>query len=853
MTDPRFERLKDIIARALDLPETERGPHLERACAGDPSLRAEAERILAADPGKLRALQTGGLDPWLRAALEATPTPGADDPERVGPYRVLRVLGEGGMGVVYLAEQTGAIRRQVALKLIKLGMDTREVISRFEGERQALALMDHPHVAKVFDAGVSDQGRPYFVMEYAPGIPITEFCDRERLSMWDRLQLFSDVCLALQHAHQRGIIHRDVKPSNILVSMQQARPTPKVIDFGVAKAINQRLTERTVFTERGVFVGTPEYMSPEQAESTGSEVDTTTDVYSLGVLLYELLTGALPVDREEIRRGGWEAMQQRIRTQDPPRPSERVAALGEAGAGHASNRGASVTGLRRQLRGDLDWIVMKAIERERNRRYSSAAELAADVGRYLKHEAVLAGPPSTVYRVRKFARRHRTALAVAGIVFASLAIALVQSNQQRQTAERARDESEAVTQFLVQMLGAADPRNQGRSAPIGEILDRAAAEIEGQFDQQPVVKAGLRSAIGTAYGALGDFPSARKHLEAAVLTLQRELGVENRKTLSAMNELATVGERQGRYAEAESLEAIVLAVRRRTLGSDHPETLQSMANLALIWSGMGRRDEAMALTREALDGFLRVSGEENRETLETMHNLANNYREAGHLETAESLHVRVLSVQRRLLAADHPELLASLNSLAVLYLEMGRLSEAESLFVQTVEIRGRTLGPEHPETMTALNNLASVYSRRGRFREAKEVHHRILDARLRLLGEKHPHTLMSMGNLGDTYTQGGDPASGEPYLRRAAKVAELALGPAHAIYSATLRKLGVCLGKLERYVEAETTLLRAHTLIAEGYGAEHERTRVAERDLVDLYEAWGRDVEAGKWRRAAAP
>lgn len=848
VTDARFQLMKAILSRALELAESDRPRYLDSACRVDPTLRAEIDRILAADPGRLKALQTRGLDVWLREGGLGDAGPGAEDhPEAIGPYRIVRTLGEGGMGTVYLAEQTAPIRRQIALKLIKLGMDTRDVIARFEGERQALALMDHPHVAKVFDAGASEHGRPYFVMEYAPGAPITEFCDRERLTTSERLQLFVDVCLALHHAHQRGIIHRDVKPTNVLVSMQQGKPTPKVIDFGVAKATNQRLTERTVFTERGVFVGTPEYMSPEQAESTGTEVDTTTDVYSLGVLVYELLTGALPLDREELRRGGWEAMQRRIRELDPPRPSVRVAGLGETSAQFASNRGASVTGLRRQLRGDLDWIVMKAIERDRNRRYSSAAELAADVGRYLKHEAVLAGPPSTVYRLKKYARRHRAALAVAGVVFASLSVALIQSNRQRIVAERARDESEAVTQFLVQMLGAADPRIQGRAAPVGEILDRAANEIEGKFHRQPLVKAGLSAAIGTAYSALGDFSSARNHLDAAIRIWERELGAENRKTLLAMNELAVVDEKEGRYAEAESLGAWVLGVQRRTLGNEHPETLESMANLAAVWSDLGRREEAMALTREALDGLLRVSGEENRKTLETMHNMANFYREAGQLATAESLHIRVLSIQQRILAPDQQELLGSMNSLAVLYVEMKRFPEAESLLVRTVEIRRRTLGPDHPETLTALNNLASVYSNLGRFQEAAESHRTILDARLRVLGERHPHTLISMGNLGEAYTQGGDAAAGEPLLRRAVQIAEETLGPTHVIHSVTLRKYGVCLGKLGLYAEAEKALLRAHALIVETFGADHERTRLAKRDLVDLYEAWGRGDDAKKW------
>jgi serine/threonine protein kinase len=861
VTDTRFQRLKEILAAALDLPASERAAYVSAATEGDPSLGAEAERILAADPRVAPSLQSGWIDERLRAgalgssgAAPSTALPLATEtPASIGPYRIVRPLGEGGMGAVYLAEQTEPIRRQVALKLIKLGMDTREVIARFEGERQALALMDHPGVAKVFDAGASEQGRPYFVMEYAPGAPITEFCDRERLPTRDRLRLFRDVCLALHHAHQKGIIHRDVKPSNILVSTQDGRPAPIVIDFGVAKATNQRLTERTLLTERGVLVGTPEYMSPEQAETDGQGVDITTDVYSLGALLYELLTGVLPFDREETRRGGWESLRRKIRDSDPPRPSDRVRTLGGAEPETAMRRATTGSGLRRQLRGDLDWIVMKAMERDRGRRYSSASELAADVDRYLKYEAVAAGPPSTAYRLRKYARRHRAALAVAFTLVAGLSIALILSNRQRALAEQARNEAEAVTRFLVQMLGAADPRLQGRAAPVGEVLDRASKAIDGGFEGQPTVEAGLRTAIGSAYRALGDYPVARTHLEAAIGLAKRGWGREHRGTLAAIAELATVAERQGRYAEAESLQTVALEGQRRLLGDSHVETLRSQANLAAIVAGQGRREEATRMTRAALEGLLRVEGEESRETLETMHNLANLHREVGELAAAESLHLRVRRGQERLLSPEDPELLASMNALAVVYIAQKRVAEAETLLHRTAEIRARTLGPEHQETLTAWNNLASLRFDAGEFEKAAEIHARVLAIRRRVLGDVHPHTLISIGNLGEALTRAGNPAAGEPLLFEAVRSADRALGPEHAISCVTLRKYGVCLARLGRYAEAESALLRAHAILAKTFGSAHERTQLARSDLADLYERRGRRAESEAWKRAPIP
>jgi serine/threonine protein kinase len=336
--------------------------------------------------------------------------------EEFGRYKTLRLLGEGGMGLVYLAEQQQPIRRLVALKVIKLGLDTQAVINRFESERQALALMDHPNIARVFDAGSSGDGRPYFVMEYVAGVPLTLYCDQNRLDNRQRLQLFIPVCQAIQHAHQKGIIHRDINPSNVLVSVQDAQPTPKVIDFGVAKATNQRLVERTLFTEHGLLIGTPEYMSPEQIG--GEEVDATTDIYSLGTLLYELLVGVLPFDVKMLRGAGYDEIKRIIREEETPRPAVRLHSLGVRTAEIATQRNTDPRTLEKQLRGDLDWITTKAMEKERIRRYASASELAADIERHLRDEPVLASPPGVVYRVRKLVRKRRG-------VFAAILIALL--------------------------------------------------------------------------------------------------------------------------------------------------------------------------------------------------------------------------------------------------------------------------------------------------------------------------------------------------------------------------------------------------------------------------------------------
>jgi len=357
-------------------------------------------------------------------------------PKQIGPYVIIDTLGQGGMGVVYLAEQTAPIRRRVALKLIRAGRESHQVIARFNAERQALALMDHPNIASVFDAGSTDDGRPYFVMEYVPGLPITEFCDTHRLSTRARLELFQQVCAAVQHAHQKGIIHRDLKPSNVLVMDQDGRPLPKVIDFGVARATEQRLRERSLVTEHGVLIGTPEYMSPEQAGPNADNVDTRTDIYSLGVVLYELLVSGLPFTSAELRRAGLAEIHRIVRESEPRKPSTKLGELGALASGVAEKRQTTVSTLARELRGDLDWIALKAIEKEPARRYASASELSADISRHFEHEPVEAGPPTTSYRIRKFMLRHRGAVAAVAITF--LVAALVVSTAMYARAERSR-------------------------------------------------------------------------------------------------------------------------------------------------------------------------------------------------------------------------------------------------------------------------------------------------------------------------------------------------------------------------------------------------------------------------------
>jgi eukaryotic-like serine/threonine-protein kinase len=449
---------KTIFLEALEEHAPERWPaFLEQACAGDVFLRAEVEKLLRAHA------ELGTFHEAPRSALLATVDhPISEGPGTViGPYKLLQQLGEGGFGVVFLAEQQQPLRRRVALKVIKPGMDTRQVIARFEAERQALALMDHPNIAKVLDAGATDSGRPYFVMELVKGVSITDFCDKNRLAPAARLKLFLDVCQAIQHAHHKGVIHRDIKSSNVLVALHHGVPVVKVIDFGIAKATGQKLTERTLFTAHGQMIGTPEYMSPEQAEPSGLDIDTRSDVYALGVLLYELLTGTTPLEGKRLSEAGYAELQRLIREEEAPRPSTRLSALGGSATALAGNRGLDVKRLAQLLAGELDWVVMKALEKDRSRRYGTPAGFAEDVERYLRREAVLARPPSAAYRLKKFAQRNRAAALTRAAVAAALLLGAAVATWQAVVATRAKQEALAAAAAEK----AAKEQAQARSSP----------------------------------------------------------------------------------------------------------------------------------------------------------------------------------------------------------------------------------------------------------------------------------------------------------------------------------------------------------------------------------------------------
>jgi non-specific serine/threonine protein kinase/serine/threonine-protein kinase len=779
-----------------------------------------------------------------------------DGDRRIGPYRLLHRLGEGGMGEVWLAEQQEPVRRKVALKLIKAGMDTKQVIARFESERQALALMNHPSIARVFDAGATERGLPYFAMEYVKGEPITSYCDRHRLPMQERLELFMRVCNGVQHAHQKGIIHRDIKPSNVLVAIQDDKPVPKIIDFGVAKATQQRLTEKTVFTQMGVMIGTPEYMSPEQAEMTGLDVDTRTDVYSLGVMLYELLTGALPFDSKQLREAGFDEIRRRIREEEPSKPSTRLSTSGDGSTESASARRSDPSTLARLLRGDLDWITMMALEKDRTRRYGSPSELAADVSRHLKHEPVVASPPGTAYRMGKFVRRHRLGVLAAAAVLLALIVGLagatwglIRAQRAEVHAKQEAATAEQVSGFLVGLFEVSDPSEaRGNSITAREILDKGAREIDETLSDRPAVQSRLMRTMGNVYRNLGLYEQARPLLEGALET-RRQLPIgRDSTTTQLMNDLAILYGLQGSYEQAEPILLEAIEEQRRMLGNDHPATLTSLNSLGMLYLEMNRYEEAEQIMLEALGLQTSVLGVDHIKTLITMSNLALLCTKLGRYEDAERFQSEALDRQRRVLGPDHPSTLLSMGNLATVYSDQGRNVAAETLFNETLQIRRRVLGSDHPETLSTMNNLALLFDRQDRYEEAEPLFVETLDVARRVLGADHVGTLVTMGNLGYLYVRQGRYDKAEPLLAEAVQGVRRSLPRVHLVTGFTFRKYGACLTKLHRYDEAEEQLLQAHDAVVASVGAEHREAVTVATKLADLYDAWGKSDKATEWR-----
>jgi len=760
----------------------------------------------------------------------------------IGPYRLLECIGAGGMGEVWLAEQKSPVRRRVALKLVKAGMNTREIVARFESERQALALMDHPTIAKVFDGGSTPEGLPYFVMEYVAGVPITDYCDRHRLTMRERLELFAQVCEGVQHAHQKAIIHRDLKPSNILITQVDGRPVPKIIDFGVAKATSQRLTAETMFTRVGALIGTPEYMSPEQADSGGEDIDTRTDVYSLGVVFYELLVGALPLDLTEFRNVAFNELRRRIREDDAPRPSTKLRTSAAHSSTTARNRRTEAADLGKQLKGDLDSIALKALEKERSRRYDSPSDLAADIHRYLQNEPVKAVPPSLAYRGRKFIRRHRWGVAASAIIalavvalIVSLIVGSARIARERDRANREAQAAERVSDFLVEAFKVSDPdQSRGNKITAREVLDNGARRIETELANQPSLQARLMFTMGNVYEGLGLYEPAKQLFEKAIRLQQRVLGPDNRETLASQHLLARTLEYQAQYADAEKLYRETLQRQERVLGPTNIETLRTKSSLGMLYAEQGRYADAEKLLTKVAEDLTRVSGRDNPETLRTLHSLAIAYDGEHQFAKEAALWEELYKVRSQKLGPDHPDTINSMQNLAYVYYKQGKNAEAEKLQRRGLEIGRRVLGNDHPSVLLALGNLANTLLEEGKAAEAEPLQREALEGRRRMMGPNHPETQFAIANLANILAAQKRYTEAERLYREALQGEIKALGDNHPEIAYAWYNLATVEAAQGKRAEALTDLRKA---IDHGYSDPDEIAQAP--DWKDMHEDAG--------------
>ncbi len=771
MNEPNRE--ETIFASLLALPPEQRKANLDKACEGDADLRRRLEELLEAHEDETHLLD-GPAFPEPGKTVLLTVPPSEKPGDRIGRYKLMEQIGEGGCGIVYVAEQEQPVRRRVALKVIKLGMDTKQVIARFDAERQALAMMDHPNIAKVLDAGATETGRPYFVMELVRGIKITDYCDENKLSTTDRLGLFVQVCRAIQHAHQKGVIHRDIKPSNILVTVNDGHSVPKVIDFGIAKATQGRLTEQTVYTAFEQFIGTPAYMSPEQAVMTSLDIDTRSDIYSLGVLLYELLTGRTPFDAGELMKSGLDAMRQTIREKEPLRPSTKLNHLtGDELTTTAKRRGSDAPRLINLLRGDLDWIVMKALEKDRTRRYETANGLAMDIERNLRNDPVEARPPSKFYRFQKLARRNKLTFAAAAAVFVALVAGATVSTWQAVRATQARQQAEAIARFIREDLF--DQSTPDERAPesvrtaMAEVLQRATDKLDQNADirRRPGLEATLRLDIGNTYYKLGFWNEAEVQMSRAVSLRQRALGRDHADTLVAQEALAwlLVGCLR-KFDEGEKLSFETWQIRARVLGRSDTNTLDSMDTYATALTNQKKYDRAEPIYREILATREKLLGPMDKYTLISLGNLATCLSERGQYAEAETRYKDVIIRRERLNYPDNPDSLACRSGLGLTRFLLGRDSDAIAT-LRDARARARiSCGPTNPATLHIQHTLARVLAVAGQLDEAEQLARETLEARRSTL-PLHEVTGRTAMYLGHILVKRGRLAEAEPYLHEA--------------------------------------------------------------------------------------
>ncbi len=786
----------------------ERDAFLAHALADDPGLLDEARALAAeANETSLHLVTARVASVVDHAAASALPAP-VPPPTHIGPYAIVRELGHGGMGLVYLARQDTPLRRDVAIKVIRPGTADPETLARFATERQVLARMAHPAIARVFDAGTTEAGLPYFVMELAQGPAITDYCDQEELHLDARLALFRTVCEAVHHGHQRGIIHRDLKPSNVLVTQVDGHAAPKVIDFGIAKAVNGTPLDDSVHTRAGAIVGTLNFMSPEQIRGNGDAVDVRSDVYSLGVILYELICGRHPFDDVGLHSAGLLEAQRIILETDPPRPSRQTRSNPRIVPTERAQRG----GRQRRRRQELDWIVMKALEKDPQRRYQSALALAEDLDRYAHDRPVRAGPPGLAYRTRKFARRHRLSITAGAVVVLALAAGAVAASTGFIRARAEARRAQATSDFLSNLLASVSPDKQGRAVTVRQVLDSARSRLlAGEFANDPETEASLALVIGESYGGLGQYREARTLIQRS-LDLRRTLfAPDDPRVVESLYALGTVEWHQGDLAHALAVRQQLARLTARHADTDLLDHAESLSNLGNTYADMGRPDTAVAYLRQAVELARRARGDSAQ-----------------------------LGLAR------------FLNNLGSVYFDQQRFDSAAHAFENARQIRARLLGDHSDVYAITLMNLGNATLHLGKLAEAERILRDDVGLEEQIFGRDHPTTAYAYAGLAETLLREGRPDSAEVYVRRA-----LAIRVAHATnaywrVAIGRRQLADVLIARHRLSDAEAQLRTAWAGLAAAGETSMPQAGDVARDMARVQQLRGDSALATTWKERAA-